>query len=104
MWATDWLGMIAPIERVGISGAAVIAHHKVSHGGVASIIRQGIDNGVARTAIGAIGKRVLIVAILWIVYVIETILANTFVGRNGHVGGFTDTILTFNNAKAAKFT
>ena len=102
MWATHWLCMVASIHWIDISGVAIIAHFKISHGSVASVIRQGVDNGVARTAIGAIGKWVLIVAVLRVINVVKTISANTHVGRNSHICMFVSSGMAINNTKLVK--
>ena len=52
------LGMIAPVQRILIFGAALPAHRKTRHRRVGPVVRQPVDDGVTRPALRAVGERI----------------------------------------------
>jgi len=57
------LGVKAPINWVGVFCGTVGAKRKASHAGVGAVIRDGFDDGEARTAIRAVDKGVAVAPI-----------------------------------------
>ena len=67
--AGDRLGMKSPVARVGIFGRAVRAQAEACHGRIGAVVRQALDQGVARAALGAIDEGIAVAAIVRIVQV-----------------------------------
>ena len=61
--AAHRLGVVASVQRVFIGRRAARAHGKACHGGVGAVVGEAADDGVARAAVGAVGKGVVVVAI-----------------------------------------
>jgi hypothetical protein len=57
------LGVEPAVQRVLILRLAVRAHAEPAHGGVRPVVGQGLHDGPARSAIGAVGERIAIAAI-----------------------------------------
>ncbi len=58
------LGMKPAVAGVFILGPAFFTHLKMLHGGAGSVIGDIVDDGVARTAVGAVDKRIAIAAVV----------------------------------------
>jgi hypothetical protein len=65
-----------------VFGFAGPAHAEAGHGGGGAVVRNVLNDGVARTAISAVGKRVEIAAVGWIVEVAQAVVAGGNVGRD----------------------
>ena len=55
--------MKAAVSGVMVFRSAIGAEHKASHAGVGTVIRDGFDDGEARTAIRAVDKGVTVAPI-----------------------------------------
>jgi len=78
------LGMEAPVRRVGVLSGALRAKGKAAHGRDGAVVRDGPRNGVARPAVGAVGKGVLIAGVGGVVHVGQTVGADAHVGAYKH--------------------
>ena len=63
---SDRLGMKTAVERIVVIPGAIRAHGKIRHGRLRAVVRDILDNGEARTAIGAIDKWIAVPAIFWV--------------------------------------
>ena len=79
-------GVIAAIERIVVGLMATRTHGKTGHGGGGAIVRQTANNGVTRTAVRAVGKRIAMVAIGRIGDIGQTGGAGTLIGRDTGAG------------------
>src|SRR5579872_97239 len=52
--------MEAAVQRVAVLIPAARAHGEAPHGGVGPVVRQRVDDAVARPAVGAVGERIVI--------------------------------------------
>jgi hypothetical protein len=59
----DGFGVESAVGRVGVFGGASGAQRKAPHGGVGAVIGRGQSDGIARSAIGAVGERILKTAV-----------------------------------------
>ncbi|MNL30897.1 hypothetical protein D3C87_1526590 [compost metagenome] len=91
MWpalgAAHRLCVVAPIQRILISRSAARTHGKARHGGVGSVVGEAADDGVARAAVGAVGKGVVVVAIFGVGHVRGARLAHPLIRRDGDRSG-----------------
>ena len=69
-----------PVEWVGILRGAGGAHGKTIHRGGRSVIGQRANDGKARSAIGAVDKRVVIAPIGGVEQLAQTIIAGGDIG------------------------
>src|SRR5512139_1829247 len=74
--------MKAPIRGVLILATAVITHGEAVHRGKRPVIGSAADDGVARTTVGAVDKRVEIAAILGIEEFAPAVSTEGLIGRN----------------------
>ena len=70
------LSMKAPIRGVVVFSLAGRTHPKMPHGGPGTVIGNVIDDGVARSAIGAIYKRIQIAPITGIEKLAQAVITN----------------------------
>ncbi|MNV42263.1 hypothetical protein D3C71_1339320 [compost metagenome] len=84
--AAHRLGVVASVQRVFIGRRAARAHGKVGHGGVGAVVGEAADDGVARAAVGAVGKGVVVVAILRVGHIVGARLAHPLIRRDGNRG------------------
>ncbi|MNZ78973.1 hypothetical protein D3C78_975660 [compost metagenome] len=77
--AAHRLGVVASVQRVFIGRRAARAHGKARHGGVGSVVGEAADDGVARAAVGAVGKGVVMVAICGIGHIRGARLAHPLI-------------------------
>ncbi|MNY21208.1 hypothetical protein D3C86_1547390 [compost metagenome] len=85
--AAHRLGVVASVQRVFIGRRAARAHGKARHGGVGSVVGEAADDGVARAAVGAVGKGVVVVAICGVGHIPGARLAHSLIRRDGDRGG-----------------
>ena len=83
-WAGHGLGMKAPVSRVGVFRAAPGAKRKTAHGRDGAVIRNGARDGVARPAVGAVGKGVPVARIGRIAHVGEAVGAYAHIRAYKH--------------------
>ncbi len=84
--AAHRLGVVASVQRVFIGRRAARAHGKARHGGVGAVVGEAADNGVARAAVGAVGKGVVMVAIRRVGHIVGARLAHPLIRRDGDRG------------------
>ena len=83
--------MKAPVARIVVLRLAGRAHVEGGHGGFGAIVRDIADDGVARTAVSAVGERVAEAAVGGIGEIAVAIVASSHVGRNQRkLAGFGD--------------
>ena len=58
------LGVEAAVERVVVFGLALRTHDEALHRSVGTVVRQRLDDAEARAAVGAIGERVTVAAVM----------------------------------------
>src|ERR1700685_1918798 len=75
--------MKAAIRRIFVLAQATLAHRKTSGGRERPVVGDHSRNGVARSAVGAVGERISEAAIARGLKVAETIRAGGNVGRDG---------------------
>ncbi len=80
------LGVVASVQRVFIGRRTARAHGKARHGGMGAVVGEAADDGVARAAVGAVGKGVVVVAIVGIGHVRGARLAHPLIRRDGDRG------------------
>jgi hypothetical protein len=76
------LGVKTAVHRVIVLTLALRAHLEAAHGGLGTIIRDVLDDGEARTAVGAIGKRITVTPVAWSQNLTQTGLAGSDVRRD----------------------
>src|SRR6266581_1342709 len=70
------LGVKATIRRVFVLGAARSAHGEGRHGGERPVVRDGSDDGVARSAVGAVNEGIAIAAVPGVEQFLQALLAD----------------------------
>ncbi len=78
------LGMESTVARIVVFAFAGWAQAKLGHGGVGPVVRNVLDDGVARSAIGAIGEGVPIAAVGGVAQVGQAVRAGGDIRRNEH--------------------
>ena len=73
------LGMKAAVVRIVVFVPARFTERKTVHGGVAPVIGNIRNDGIARPAVGAVDKRVLIPSVLRVEQLPETVAANRYI-------------------------
>ena len=73
--------MEAPVHGVLVLGPAVGTEGKTGHGGVGPVVGQGVDQGVAGSALGAVGEGVAVPAVARGLHLGQAIRADEVVGR-----------------------
>ncbi len=91
------LGMKASVTRVFILTLARITHGERSHGGERTVVGNAVDDGPARTTVGAIGEGVTESPVAGVTDIRETVGASGCVGGNQGVGAWS--IAGFFNAE-----
>ena len=84
--AAHRLGVVASVQRVFIGRRTARAHGKARHGGMGAVVGEAADDGVARAAVGAVGKGVVVVAIVGIGHVRGARFAHPLIRRDGDRG------------------
>ncbi len=83
-WAADrtgdGLGVVAAVSGIAVFALTIGTLHEVCHTGVRAIIRQCVDDGIARAAVDAINKRIAVATIRFIKQFALTILTDRDVG------------------------
>ena len=74
--------MIAARERVRVFAAAKLAHLKLPHRGICTVVRQRGDDAKARAAIGAVDKRIVEARILRVVKLFFALIADRKIGQD----------------------
>ena len=69
------LGMKSPVRSVVVFTFAFIAHFKNRHGGVVSVIRYSICDGVSRPAVDAVYERVEITPVVFVKHLFKAVIA-----------------------------
>ena len=83
-WAGHGLGMKAPVCRVGVFPAAPGAKRETAHGRDGAVVGNGARDGVARPAVGAVGKGVLVARIGRIAHVCKAVGAYAHIRAYKH--------------------
>ncbi len=83
--ARDGLGMEAPVERVLVFAPARVAQREARHAGVRPVIRQRVDDRVARTALRAVDERIAVAPIGRVGKLAHAVVAREEIGRDGHL-------------------
>jgi len=81
--AGNRLGVKAAVSGVVIFRGALWAECEARHAGIGPVIRDGLDDSKARTAVGAIDKRVAVAPIGWVKKFAPAIRADRQIRRNG---------------------
>ncbi len=80
--AGDGFSMEAAIGRIEILALAVVAERKGRHAGVVAVVRQRLDQRVARAALGAVDEGITVAAIVGVLQLPAAVVAHEIVG--GH--------------------
>jgi hypothetical protein len=64
IWAGHRLGVEAPIQRIFVFGAAVVTEREIRHGGVWTVVGNVLDDGEARSAIGAVDEGIEVAPVI----------------------------------------
>ena len=91
--------MKPPIERIFVFLLAFGTERKTRHRCMRPVIRNSSGNGIAGTAIGAIGESVPAPPVLRVSYILNTVGAGRHIGRNQRLRRYT--ALAGQNFKAA---
>jgi hypothetical protein len=65
--------MKSAVERVFVFSLAPLTLSKIFHGSMVAIVGNTFDNAVTRAAVGTIGKRVVIAAVMGVKNFLETL-------------------------------
>ena len=76
------MGVVTPVDRVFVLAAATSAHFEAGHGRIRPVVRQTVDEGVARAALGAIDEWVAVAPFAGIVHLGKTIVTDEVVRWN----------------------
>ncbi len=76
------LGVEAAVERVVVLALTGVAHHEVAHRRVRAVVRQLVDDAVARPAVGAVDERVAVAAVVRVEQFAAARLAEGDVGHH----------------------
>ena len=70
VWAADGtgvgLGVKAPVGRIFVFFCTIRTQRKISHRRIFAVVGNGFNNGKARSAVGAVGKRVVVATVSWV--------------------------------------
>ncbi len=80
--ASVGLSMEAAVQRVFVFLTAPRTHCERLHGSVRAVVWQCLDNAVARSAVGAIGKRVAVTPVVGVKHLAKAIGAGSDVGQD----------------------
>ena len=86
MWTTGRAGIglrvKTSIQRILVFTLAGGAHHKISHRGVGTVVRQGLDEGKAWTAVRTVGERIEITPVRRVKDVVQAIRTGGHIWEN----------------------
>src|ERR1700734_1293386 len=84
--ASDGLRVEAAIERIAVLIRAKGVHRPALHGGARAVVRKALDDGVTRTAVGAVDIWIAEARVRWIEQFRQTVIAHRKIGRDAHGG------------------